>query len=78
MLIEEAKQAIADTGLSVVADRLGYTSQRVSNWYTRGVPDNEVLGFCRAVDWRVTPHQMCSKNYPHKHDGLPEHLRVAA
>jgi len=71
-------QAIEEIGLSIVAARMQTSAQRVNNWKARGVPVQEAVSFCQAVEWKVIPHDLHPKNYPHPEDGLPIHLRQAA
>lgn len=77
----DVEKIINEITPSVIASRMSrdegreYSLYRVSNWRGRGVPDPEVLAFCRAVDWKLTPHQLCARLYPHPHDGLPESMR---
>jgi hypothetical protein len=40
-----------------------------------GIPVNRVLELCKYVGWRITPHEMCPRIYPHPDDGLPAELR---
>jgi hypothetical protein len=68
---------IDEVGLGVIADRMNTTPQRVSNWRTRGVPVLEVLSFCAAVKWKLTPHVVYPDMYPHPDDGLPVELKRA-
>jgi DNA-binding transcriptional regulator YdaS (Cro superfamily) len=49
-------------------------AQAVQQW--RQVPSDRVLAVARAVDFRVTPHQLRPDLYPHPEDGLPNALRV--
>jgi DNA-binding transcriptional regulator YdaS (Cro superfamily) len=74
----QIEQAIEETGLNIVARRMGISAQRVSNWRTRGIPDGSVLEFCRAVGWKVTPHQLRPNIYPNPTDGLPVDLNLEA
>lgn len=71
-------QVIKTHGAAVIAKKMGESLQTIQNWVTRGVPLDKALEFCKAVDYEVTPHALYPKNYPHKHDGLPEHLREVA
>lgn len=79
-LIEIAggQSALAET----VTKSSKYLSQStISAWLNRfnhRVGPEYVLPICRSVDWRMTPHRLRPDLYPHPHDGLPEHLRVAA
>ena len=72
------EHAIDEVGLSVVAERMKTSPQRVNNWKARGVPLDQVIDFCRSVNWKVTPHEIYPRNYPHPEDGLPEEVRKAA
>jgi hypothetical protein len=70
-------ELIDEIGLGVIAVSMNTTPQRVSNWRSRGVPTDEVLAFCAAVKWRMTPHQVCPKIYPNSDDGLPIEIKRA-
>jgi hypothetical protein len=75
MNTEEFKPIIKRIGLSVVAERMGYTPQRVNNYLKRGFPDGEILNFCKAIEFEKTPHQVHPGMYPNPNDGLPDHFR---
>jgi DNA-binding transcriptional regulator YdaS (Cro superfamily) len=49
-------------------------AQAVQQW--RQVPSDRVLAVARAVEFRITPHQLRPDLYPHPEDGLPNELRV--
>lgn len=71
-------QVIQKHGAAVIAKKMDESLQTVQNWTRRGVPLDKVVKFAQAVDYEVTPHQLYPNNYPHPHDGLPEHLREVA
>lgn len=76
MINEELRQVIrAAGGTNAVAARVGASPQVVSGWIKRGVPDSRVIDFCRAIEWRLTPHQMAPRIYPHPVDGMPNNIR---
>lgn len=75
MLID---QAIEQVGLNVIAQRMTVSAQRVSNWRTRGIPGDQVLSFCKAIEWKITPHELRPDVYPNSSDGLPANLDQAA
>lgn len=53
--------------------------QHISLWLKNGiVPPDQVLGVARAVNFRVTPHQLDPSTYPYPSDGLPLELRERA
>lgn len=60
---------------SQLAAALGESPQTVANWRKRGLPHDRALLVARAVDWRVTPHELIPELYPHPDDGLPEDRR---
>lgn len=72
---------ISDLTPSVIATRMTeyvgreYSLYRVSNWRNRGIPDLEIIPFCRAIEWKVTPHELRPDLYPHPDDGLPQEMR---
>lgn len=75
-------------GQTALADKLNarqvqdnVKQAHIWNWLNTtkdGVPAEQVRPVCEVCDWQVTPHQLRPDLYPHPHDGLPEHLRVAA
>lgn len=69
------KEIIKKYGAAKIASELKESVQTVSNWQSRGVPLDKAVDFCRVVNFEVTPHYLYPKNYPHPHDGLPDHLR---
>jgi DNA-binding transcriptional regulator YdaS (Cro superfamily) len=62
-----------------VATLRGVTRPCVSNWVKTGrvpcEPVNHVLELCRAVGWRVTPHQLRPDIYPNAGDAMPGDAR---
>jgi len=66
---------IKNIGLNVIAQRMTVTAQRVCNWRTRGIPGDQVVAFCRAANWEITPHEINPDLYPNPHDGIPTDLR---
>lgn len=67
-----------EIGVSVVAKRMNTSIQRINNWRSRGVPLEETVDFCAAVDWQLTPHMLHPKNYPFEFDAVPHQYRQAA
>ncbi len=65
-------------GRVAVAQIFGVTGQAIGLWCTDGVPGERVLRLCRAVDFRVTPHELRPDLYPHPEDGLPADRRGVA
>lgn len=65
-------------GVTKVARAMGLRPQCVCNWAAKGrIPEAHVLAWCRAVEWRRTPHQIAPHLYPHPLDGLPGHREAA-
>lgn len=56
---------------SELARRLGKNSQTVSAWFRSQVASTEVINASRALDWKVTPHELRPDLYPSPTDGLP-------
>lgn len=56
---------------SELARRLGKNSQTVSAWFRSQVASTEVINASRALDWKVTPHELRPDIYPNPTDGLP-------
>lgn len=73
MLVADIRAVMQEAGgLLAVCRRMGLKPQRVCNWSASGrIPDAHVLAWCRAVDWRCTPHQIAPHLYPNPLDGLP-------
>lgn len=57
---------------SELARRLGKNSQTVSVWFRTQVASTEVINASRALDWKVTPHELRPDLYPNPTDGLPQ------
>ena len=76
MLVADIRAVMHEAGgLLAVAKRMRLKPQRVCNWGARGrIPGAYVVPFCRAVDWRCTPHQIAPHIYPHPMDGQPRRL----
>lgn len=74
---EQLQRAIDLAGnASQLADRIGgkATASHVFNWLNRdkdGVSAQYVIPTCRAVEFRVTPHQLRPDLYPNAGDGMP-------
>lgn len=59
-----------------LARRIGgkMTASHIFNWLNRdkdGVSPQSVLAVCRAVDFKVTPHELRPDLYPNATDGMP-------
>lgn len=74
--IEQNRELIKKAGGREAVGRIfSISGQAVGLWYVDGVPGERVLPLCRAVDFKVTPHQLRPDMWPHPEDGLPDHLR---
>ncbi|THD47201.1 Cro/Cl family transcriptional regulator [Enterobacteriaceae bacterium ML5] len=65
------------TGLatkSEIARRIGVKPQAVHQWMLKHIPPYQVIPFCAALEWSVTPHQVDPVLYPNPNDGLPAEL----
>ncbi|EDJ4782430.1 Cro/Cl family transcriptional regulator [Salmonella enterica] len=51
--------------------RLGRRAQTVNGWFKNKVPGELVVRVARAIDWKVTPHELRPDLYPNPTDGLP-------
>ena len=61
-----------------LAALLGGGPTRISQMKRRGtVPGDAVIPIAKAVEFRVTPHELNPDLYPHPEDGLPPELRAA-
>lgn len=54
------------------------TYQAIRKFEKTIVPAERVIQIAELTNWHVTPHELRDDIYPHPHDALPEHLRVAA
>ncbi|GKW27810.1 transcriptional regulator [Pectobacterium brasiliense] len=57
---------------SELARRVGKNSQTVSAWFRNEVASAEVINASRALEWKVTPHELRPDLYPNPTDGLPK------
>lgn len=46
------------------------------NRFSHKVGAENVIPLSKATDWRVSPHKFRPDLYPHRNDGLPDHLRA--
>lgn len=61
------------TSQSELARRVDLKQGHISAWLKSGkVPADMVIPVAKAVDWKLTPHQIRSDIYPHPSDGLPK------
>lgn len=51
--------------------RLGRRAQTVNGWFKNKVPGELVVRVARAIDWKVTAHELRPDLYPNPTDGLP-------
>lgn len=68
-------------GQTALAEKLGVKQAYVWKWLNTtkdGIPAEYVRPTAEATNWVKTPNQLRPDLYQHPHDGLPEHLRVAA
>lgn len=57
---------------------MNVNQQAIHGWRKAGrVPPDRVIGVSRAVDFKVTPHELRPDLYPHPEDGLPASMRAA-
>lgn len=62
-----------------LARKLEVKPQAIHGWCTAGrVPPDRVIDVARAVDFKVTPHELRPDLYPHPEDGLPAEMRARA
>lgn len=60
-------------GSSAVARLFGITPWAVSKW--ERVPERRIRALCKAIGWKVTPHELDPELFEHPDDGLPPELR---
>lgn len=61
-----------------LARRMNVNPQAIHGWRKAGlVPPDRVIGVSRAVEFKVTPHELRPDLYPHPEDGLPAELRAS-
>lgn len=65
-------------GLARLASSIGVSYQAVQKYLKTRTPSEKVIAVSQATEWKVTPHELRPDLYPHPHDGMPEHLRIAA
>lgn len=72
-----SQTALADALKNLYPERT-ITQAHISNWIHRDgkVPPDWIIPCSQTVNYKVTPNRLSSALYPHKHDGLPVHLRV--
>jgi len=69
-LKEKIKSCMSRVG---IGNQLGISSQAVSKWMSRGkVPPRRILPLCKALGWKITPHEIDPEAYPSPTDGLPK------
>lgn len=74
MTVKALKQAVSIAGgQSALAKLCGVRQPHIWNWLNRDnrVPAENVLAVCKAVSWKVTPHELRPDIYPNPSDGLP-------
>jgi DNA-binding transcriptional regulator YdaS (Cro superfamily) len=64
--IEKAVQIAGSQAL--LAEKIGCNVKQahISNWINRNkrVPEKHAFAIANAVDWQVTPHELCPKSFP--------------
>lgn len=51
--------------------RMKRRAQTVNGWFKDKIPGELVLKVSKAVEWRVTPHELRPDLYPNPTDGMP-------
>ncbi|HEC2582044.1 TPA: transcriptional regulator [Raoultella ornithinolytica] len=51
--------------------RMKRRAQTVNGWFKNKIPGELVLKVSKAVEWRVTPHELRPDLYPNPTDGMP-------
>lgn len=52
--------------------RMKRRAQTVNGWFKNKIPGELVIKVSKAVDWKVTPHELRPDLYPNPADGLPK------
>ncbi|HDN2703494.1 TPA: helix-turn-helix domain-containing protein [Klebsiella aerogenes] len=52
--------------------RMKRRAQTVNGWFKKKIPGELVIKVSKAVDWKVTPHELRPDLYPNPADGLPK------
>lgn len=52
--------------------RMKRRAQTVNGWFKNKIPGELVIQVSKAVDWKVTPHELRPDLYPNPADGLPK------
>ncbi|WP_291970928.1 YdaS family helix-turn-helix protein [Candidatus Symbiopectobacterium sp.] len=68
----------AITSQSELGRRLGKRPQTISFWFKKRVPAELVVSMSKALEWKVTPHELRPDKYPNPTDALPAHREQAA
>lgn len=51
--------------------RMDKRPQTVNGWFKNKIPGELVLKVARALEWRVTPHELRPDLYPNSADAMP-------
>lgn len=66
-------------GQTALACKSDIPQPTISAWVNRfshRVGVDFVLKVSEATEWKISPHELRPDIYPHRQDGLPEHMRV--
>jgi DNA-binding transcriptional regulator YdaS (Cro superfamily) len=66
------KKLLAVCSQSEIGRRLNRRAQTVNGWFKHKVPGELVLKVSKALEWKVTPHELRPDLYPNPTDGLPK------
>ncbi|WP_297207395.1 YdaS family helix-turn-helix protein [uncultured Pluralibacter sp.] len=71
MKVQVQKKMLAICSQAELGRRLNRRAQTVNGWFKNKVPGELVVRVSKAVDWKVTPHELRPDLYPNSTDGLP-------
>lgn len=77
MNLQNYRKAILVAGSQVkLAEKMGEKVGLIGIWVQRKmVPAERVIQVCRAIEYKVTPHEIRPDIYPHPDDALPDDMR---
>lgn len=72
MKISTQKKLLNICSQAELGRRMKRRAQTVNGWFKNKIPGELVIKVSKAVDWKVTPHELRPDLYPNPADGLPK------
>ncbi|HAN8704295.1 TPA: helix-turn-helix domain-containing protein [Escherichia coli] len=72
MKVSVQKKLLSVCSQAELGRRLNRRAQTVNGWFKNKVPGELVLKVAKAVEWKVTPHELRPDLHPNPTDGLPK------